>query len=176
MPVQTPPPPPAWHDTQPVAVAVGAIGPAAGFWIRFVAFLIDALILGVVAGVIVGALAIMATVIGVDFQDDEDEDIALAVIGIFLGAVALIVVSWLYEALMTSSRHGATFGKRALGLRIVRADGAPLSFGRATARHFLKAMITPLVPFAIGYLLAAFTNGKRALHDFMADTLVIRTS
>jgi hypothetical protein len=72
--------------------------------------------------------------------------------------------------------RGLPFGKRALGLRIVRADGATLSFGRATARHFLEAMITPLVPFAAGYLLAAFTNGKRALHDFMADTFVISTS
>jgi uncharacterized RDD family membrane protein YckC len=176
MVVQTPPPPPAWHDVQPVAVAAGAIGPPAGFWIRFVAFLIDALILGVIAAVIVGAMAIVALAIGVEFHDDEDENVTLIVVGILLGAMALIVVSWLYEALMTSSRHGATFGKRALGLRIVRADGAPLSFGRATARHFLKAMITPLVPFAVGYLLAAFTNGKRALHDFMADTLVLRTS
>ena len=176
MSVQTPPPPPAWHDTQPVAGAVGAIGPPAGFWIRFVAFLIDGLILGVIAGVIVAVMAIVAIAIGVGFQGDEDENVALIVIGILLGGVALVVVSWLYEALMTSSRHGATVGKRALGLRIVRADGAQLSFGRATARHFLKAMITPLVPFAVGYLLAAFTNGKRALHDFMADTFVIRTS
>ena len=66
--------------------------------------------------------------------------------------LALIVINWLYEALMTSSPRGATLGKRALGLRIVRADGAQLSFGRATARHFLKVMITPLVPLAIGYL------------------------
>ena len=175
MSVQTPPPAPAWHDTRPVAV-VGAIGPPAGFWIRFVAFLIDGLILGIIAGVIVGAMAIVAIVIGVGFHGDDDENVALIVIGMLLGAIALIVVSWLYEALMTSSHNGATFGKRALGLRIVRADGATLSFGRATARHFLKAMITPLVPFAVGYLLAAFTNGKRALHDFMADTFVIRTS
>ena len=83
-----------------------------------------------------------------------------------MAILALIVVNWLYEALMTSSPRGATLGKQALGLRIVRADGAQLSFGRATARHFLKVMITPLVPFAIGYLMAAFTARKRALHDF----------
>ena len=35
-------------------------------------------------------------------------------------------------------------------------------------------MITPLVPLAIGYLMAAFTARKRALHDVLADTLVIR--
>ena len=88
--------------------------------------------------------------------------------------LALIVINWLYEALMTSSPSGATLGKLALGLRIVRADGVQLSFGRATARHFLKVLITPLVPLAIGYLMAAFTARKRALHDVLADTLVIR--
>jgi uncharacterized RDD family membrane protein YckC len=36
-------------------------------------------------------------------------------------------------------------------------------------------MITPLVPLFIGYLMAAFTNRKRALHDVLADTLVIRS-
>ena len=54
------------------------------------------------------------------------------------------------------------------------AEGAPLSFGRATGRHFLKFIVTPMVPFAIGYLLAAFTSGKKALHDMMADTRVIK--
>ena len=66
---------------------------------------------------------------------------------------------------MTSS-PGRHVRQAALGLRIVRADGARLSFGRATARHFLKAMITPLVPFAVGYLLAAFTteNGRCTIY------------
>ena len=88
--------------------------------------------------------------------------------------LVLIIVNWLYEALMTSSPRGATLGKMAIGVRIVRVDGAQLSFGRATARHFLKVMITPLVPFAIGYLMAAFTARKRALHDVLADTLVVK--
>ena len=104
----------------------------------------------------------------------NDEISPFIAFGIAIAVLALIVVNWLYEALMTSSPRGATLGKQALGLRIVRADGARLSFGRATARHFLKVMITPLVPLAIGYLMAAFTARKRALHDVLADTLVIR--
>jgi len=170
--VQTPPPPPAWHDRQPVAVAVGAIGPPAGFWIRFVAFLIDGLILAVAAGLLFGVMA----AIGAGLYREGPAGDWLVGIGIFIALLGVLLIGWLYEALMTSSRHGATYGKRALGLRIVRADGVQLSFGRATARHFLKALITPLVPFAVGYLLAAFTKGKRALHDFMADTFVVRVS
>ena len=73
-----------------------------------------------------------------------------------------------------SQAHLAGAGVLLQWLRIVQADGAQRSFGRATARHFLKVLITPLVPFAIGYLMAAFTARKRALHDVLADTLVIR--
>jgi len=85
-----------------------------------------------------------------------------------------IIVSWLYEALMTASERGATVGKRAVGLRIVSADGTRMSFGRATGRHFAKSLITPLIPFAIGYLMAGFTDRKRALHDMIADTVVVK--
>ena len=171
-----PPPPPVWPDERQRA-ADARVGPPAGFWIRFVAYLIDGLILTVAAVVILGgAGAVAAISLGLGENDEPDENAALIVIGIILAAIGFLIMGWLYEALMTSSRHGATLGKRALGLRIVRADGAPLSFGRATARHFLKVLITPLVPLAIGYLLAAFTQGKRALHDFMADTLVIHAS
>jgi uncharacterized RDD family membrane protein YckC len=96
-------------------------------------------------------------------------------LSIVLGVVAFFATGWLYEALMTSGPHGATIGKQAVGVRIVRADGAQLSFGRATGRHFFKVLATPMVPFGIGYLMAAFTSGKRALHDIIADTFVIKS-
>jgi len=166
-----PPPPPVWSDERQLA-ANAVIGTAAGFWIRFVAFLIDGLILMVLMSLLIGVLVGIGLAVG---REGPSRDVFIG-LGVFVGVIGVIVIGWLYEALMTSSPRGATYGKRALGLRIVRADGVRLSFGRATGRHFLKALITPLVPLAIGYLLAAFTNGKLALHDFMADTLVIRVS
>jgi uncharacterized RDD family membrane protein YckC len=166
------PPPPAWSDRQQVAIA--EIGLPGGFWIRFVAYIIDSFVVSIASIVIVG-IFIAAVLLADESTDDSKE--ALFIVGsIVVMVLALIVINWLYEALMTSSPRGATLGKLALGLRIVRVDGAQLSFGRATARHFLKFMITPLVPLAIGYLMAAFTARKRALHDFLADTLVIRSN
>ena len=166
------PQPPAW-PTRPPATVV-EVGQPGGFWIRFVAFLIDGLILSVAAVAIVGTF-VAFIVIGVDTDDASEASPAIA-FAVVLMILALLLVGWLYEALMTSSARGATLGKMAVGLRIVRADGAPLSFGRATGRHFLKTLITPLVPLFIGYLLAAFTQRKQALHDFLAETLVIRSS
>ena len=64
-----------------------------------------------------------------------------------LAVVVLIVFAWLYEALMTSAADMAPrIGKQAVGVRIVCADGAPLSFGRATGRYFLKVFVTPMIP------------------------------
>ncbi|MEA2849239.1 MAG: hypothetical protein QOG78_4520 [Rhodospirillaceae bacterium] len=164
------PPPPAWPDRQQVVIA--DIGPPGGFWIRFVAYLLDAFIMTIAA--VVGIF--IAVILLVDESIDDSKDSPVIIGSVIVMVLALLVINWLYEALMTSSPRGATLGKQALGLRIVRANGAQLSFGRATARHFLKIMITPLVPFAIGYLMAAFTARKRALHDVLADTLVIRSS
>ena len=166
------PPLPTWPDRQQVVIA--DIGPPGGFWIRFVAYLLDAFIMTIAAVVIVGIF--IAVILLVDESIDDSKDSPVIIGSVIVMVLALLVINWLYEALMTSSLRGATLGKQALGLRIVRADSAQLSFGRATARHFLKVMITPLVPFAIGYLMAAFTARKRALHDVLADTLVIRSS
>ncbi|MBS0522694.1 MAG: RDD family protein [Proteobacteria bacterium] len=164
--------PPVW-DARP---AEAAIGRPAGFWIRLVALLIDGLILGVLFAVVGG---ILAAVVGLDIEDPENitDAEAMAAGGFGIGlAVILILAAWLYEAILTSSARGATWGKQAMGLRVLRADGVRLSFGRATARYFSKAIVTPLLPLFIGYLLAAFTRRKQALHDFMADTVVLWTS
>jgi uncharacterized RDD family membrane protein YckC len=155
-------------------VIVTDIGPPGGFWIRFVAYLLDAFIMSIAAVVIVGIFIAVILLVNESIDDSKDSPVIIG--SVIVMVLALLVINWLYEALMTSSPRGATLGKQALGLRIVRADGARLSFGRATARHFLKVMITPLVPFAIGYLMAGFTARKRALHDVLADTLVIRSS
>ena len=149
------------------------LAPPAGFWIRFVAYMIDGLVMLVPTAILVGIFA--AFVILTDESMDDEGLPALLVVAIVVLVAALIVVNWLYEALITSSPRGATLGKMALGLRIVRFDDTQLSFGRATARHFVKYMVTPLVPLAIGYIMAAFTNRKRALHDILADTLVIKS-
>src|SRR5215813_3743212 len=161
------PPPPSWSNQQQTATSE-PVGAPAGFWIRFLAYVVDGFILLLALTVIGGVIFGLVIALG-----GSDSEVAIGV-GIVFAFIVYFVVGWLYEALLTSGPHGATFGKQAVGVRIVRADGTPMSFGRATGRHFLKMLVTPMVPLAIGYLLAGFTSGKRALHDFMADTLVIK--
>ncbi|MBI1321084.1 MAG: DUF4339 domain-containing protein [Candidatus Hydrogenedens sp.] len=67
--------------------------------------------------------------------------------------------------------YGATPGKMVMGIQVVRPDGAPLTYGRATGRFFAE-MITGFT-FFIGYLMAGFDKQHRALHDMIADTRVV---
>jgi uncharacterized RDD family membrane protein YckC len=166
-----PPPPPAWTSDQQ---AVAESGRLSGFWLRFAAYVVDAAIVTGILLVLGGVLFVIG-VIAYGSLDEADADPVFTAFAVML-ALGMVVISWLYEALMTSSPSGATLGKQVAGIRILRANGAQLSFARATGRHFAKYMITPWVPLAIGYIMAAFTARKQALHDMIADTLVMETT
>jgi uncharacterized RDD family membrane protein YckC len=91
----------------------------------------------------------------------------------FLGMMGFMIVQWLYFAGMESSERQATLGKSVMSLRVTNSEGQRLSFGHATGRFFAK-IVSGLVPLAIGYIMAAFTEKKQALHDLIAGTLVLK--
>lgn len=153
------PPPPAWPDAPGVAQP-SAIYRYGGFWIRVVAALIDGIVLTIF-------FAVIGAVSGLDFFSSDPEHFD------FRASAIQIAINWLYEALLTSSERGATLGKMAVGLRIVTEQGARLSFLRATGRYFAK-YVSALI-LGIGFLMVAFTDRKRGLHDMIAGTLVIKT-
>jgi uncharacterized RDD family membrane protein YckC len=95
--------------------------------------------------------------------------VAMATVG--AGFVVAICGAWLYEAFMLSSEWQATVGKRAMSIAVTGIDGGRISFGRATARHFAK-WISRIILF-FGFIMAAFTEKKQALHDMIAETLVV---
>ena len=70
------------------------------------------------------------------------------------------------------SVYSTTVGKRVLGLYVLRPDGSKLGPGRALARYF-ATILSGLVLF-IGYLMIAFSDNKRGLHDEICDTVVVR--
>jgi uncharacterized RDD family membrane protein YckC len=135
----------------------------AGFWLRFVAAFIDGLILAVVGFVIGGVIGFALGSAGADQR----------AIGL-LAQLAGVAVNWLYFALQESGPHQATVGKRALSLRVTDISGQRLTFGRASGRFFGK-YISMLTLF-IGYMMAGWTQRKQALHDIMANCLVLRTA
>jgi uncharacterized RDD family membrane protein YckC len=66
----------------------------------------------------------------------------------------------------------ATPGKRLMGIKVVDINSAPINFWRAMGRTLSKVFISSI--FLIGFIMAAFTSKKQALHDLMANTIVIK--
>ena len=155
-PMQTPPgfshPGPAIMRIQGAPVFYG------GFWIRFAAYIVDYVLLTVMAFV---ALFLMMAGVG------------LGAGGTYLGMVFLcmLLVSLLYFPLFHASAWQATPGKRVMGLRVMRVDGQDVSFLRAVGRH-LAEVLSALV-FMIGYLMIGMTRQKTGLHDLIAGTRVV---
>ena len=142
----------------------------AGFWIRFLAVFIDGLILFAVLTPVRLVLHLPFGLMAMRHSGDFNPLMMLPLIG--LSTLISVVADWLYEAYFMSSERQATLGKMALGLRVTDTNGRRLSFGQATLRHFAKWISG--MTLLIGYIMAAFTERRQALHDMIAGTLVVR--
>ena len=144
----------------------------AGFWIRFAAKFLDGIIVlvvnsvagGIIGGVVGGLLAASSG------SGSEPQMLSLIVIPI-LNVFVQLVVGACYSTFFVG-RFGATPGKMACGLRIIMPDGGRVSYTRALGRHFAE-MLSGLI-LMIGYIMAAFDSEKRALHDHICNTRVVR--
>lgn len=149
----------------------------AGFWWRFLAIIIDGLILGVVKWIVI--TPILATLGFGAFKaatsGEMDETAAVGLVGAFVGAMAMvwvftIIAGWLYFSLMESSKFQGTIGKLALGITVTDMEGNRIAFGRATGRYFGK-LVSAIILY-VGFMMAGFTEKKQGLHDILASTLV----
>jgi len=127
----------------------------AGFWSRGLAKLIDGALIAV-------CVLLLDLSFGTSFVLGKNPGFGRA----GAGEALVFALFCLYEALMESSRLQATFGKRAVGILVTDLDGRRISLRGALLRSVLQL-------FAVGYLLAAFTSRKQALHDLVADTQVL---
>lgn len=139
----------------------------AGFWLRCVAWIIDAIVLGVLGGVLMvpfGGIQLHHLLSGHPLHPEEFFPVH--------GWFVLQTMHWIYYAFLESSIWQATLGKKALGLEVTDMYGQRVSFGRATGRF--AARYLSIMTLGIGFILAGITAKKQALHDMIASTLVIR--
>ena len=133
---------------------------------RFIALIIDWVALSIISG-------LLSTIFGIGSPDQVQAMMSsgdYTIMASFLASSGIIRL--LYFVLMDSSKHRGTLGKMAMGIKIVRADGSRISIGKAILRYMGK-WISGLI-LGIGYIMAAFTDKKRALHDMIASTVVVR--
>jgi len=135
----------------------------AGFWKRAIAYILDGIIFTLLFALAFFLLG--GSMMTVAQPNPENMSAILGIYALYYPAW------WLYFALMESSSLQGTIGKKMLGIKVTNIQGQPLSFVHATGRHF-SGLITQMT-FTIGFLMAAFTARKQALHDMIASTLVV---
>uniref|UniRef100_A0A7C3IDC6 RDD family protein n=1 Tax=Gracilinema caldarium TaxID=215591 RepID=A0A7C3IDC6_9SPIR len=141
----------------------------AGFWRRFGAFIIDTLLLYLVMG-LVSAIFFGIVRGTADGTTNRGRNSTLLIMNIL--TIVFFGMLWLYYAIMESSSSQATLGKKLFHIKVTNTQGNRLSFGKATARFWLKAL--SFIILGIGFIITAFTGKKQALHDLIAGTLVVQ--
>ncbi|MDV3516339.1 MULTISPECIES: RDD family protein [unclassified Stenotrophomonas] len=140
----------------------------AGFWKRFAAYLIDYFVLLIPSGVVGGVLGF---VLGAGMGAAGSGETAVEVVTQLISGLAGLFIAAAYYGWFHASRGGATLGKMAIGIKVVRGNGDRLTLGRSIGRYF--ATILSGLTLCIGYLMAAFTERKQGLHDLICDTVVV---
>lgn len=140
----------------------------AGFWLRFAALIIDTIIMYAIQFVII--LALYGGFTGYINSMMDPTTAFSATYFAMLGITLAVNVA--YFCGLESSARQATFGKSAVGIKVTNLNGERISFVNAVGRYFGK-IISGII-LLIGFLMAAFTEKKQALHDMMAGTLVVK--
>jgi uncharacterized RDD family membrane protein YckC len=138
----------------------------AGFWLRAGAYLIDVFILSLVL------LIFWRPQVKPDMTPEQMMEMMKQLQANVALMVGQFLLSWAYWSLLESSPWQATLGKKAFHLKVTDLDGRRLTFLRASLRQVAKVISE--FTFLLGFVLAAFTPRKQALHDLLARCLVVR--
>jgi len=143
----------------------------AGFWRRSLAAYIDGVVIGSAMYVVILPFVFVGVVADRGISETPSAA-ATAFIGMmgFLWLILAVIAPWIYEAAMISSDKQATLGKRAVGIVVTDLEGNRITFGKATGRYLGKYLSSLIL--LIGFIMAAFTEKKQALHDIMAGCLL----
>nr|WP_175429093.1 RDD family protein [Lysobacter enzymogenes] len=154
-------------------VVLGQPVTAAGFWRRLAAYLIDSTLVGTLYYAVATVLFIGVFMVGIAGDSGRwlEGGATLSAVVTAISTLSYVLISACYYAGMESSSMQATLGKLAVGIKVVDADGARLGRGRALARW--AASIASWLTLGVGFLMAAFTERKRGLHDLLARTQVV---
>ncbi|MDN5782828.1 MAG: RDD family protein [Luteimonas sp.] len=129
--------------------------PAAGPVPRALAWLID-------LGIRIGVLGVSSALLGV-----------LGKAGIGMYMILMFVMLWVYPVVFEAMFDGQTPGKRALELRVVSADGAPVGWLASFVRNLLRTIDALPVGYGFGLVASLSDPYGRRLGDMVAGTLVV---
>lgn len=139
----------------------------AGFWIRLLAYFIDAIIINIVVAIISFAAGALIGVAGNSLHDSEK----VATIAGGVGAIIGLICVFVYYVVFCSGRWQATPGKRMLGIHLITVGGEKVGGWLALGRYL--AYIISSLPLGIGFFMIGWNEEKKGLHDMICKTRVI---
>jgi uncharacterized RDD family membrane protein YckC len=177
-PGYTSPAPPGAGGPRPSVTAGPAGRPVLASWARrALALIVDGAIISA------GALVLVLLLTALGFSADTDSGVVALVLFALVSVLAFTIVALLYAPLMMARTNGQTIGRQLTGIRVIRADGQPMTFGFAMLREVVvKALLVGVassLTFGLAWLLdilwPLWDEENRALHDFVVNTRTIRT-
>lgn len=178
LPAVPPPGGPLFQQPAPAPPmpAGGGTFELSGWWRRVGATVIDSLILTI------PFLVIFVALLGLSFDGSGDGGEGFSIGALILTTLAWVVLWFIYAPYLMWKTNGATIGKKACGIRVVRTDGAPMTFGFAMIREVLvKALAVNIVSNLtlglaglLNYLWPLWDSEHRAGHDMVCKTRVVR--
>lgn len=141
------------------------------FFARFFALLVDEFIAFSLAGMAWGIFFALSLALGAISSGGKGA-MAAAFISIFLGGTVGLITYVLYFVKLETGPSQATFGKRMLGLKVTNSTGGRISVGQSLGRLIIKNTFSAMF-LLLGFIIAAFTEKKQALHDFVASSYVV---
>jgi uncharacterized RDD family membrane protein YckC len=152
--------------------------PALASWgSRVIAQIVDGIIIAL------GAVVLFAILAALGLTVDTDGGAAAFIVTAFFGVIAFSIVALLYAPILMSRTNGQTLGRMVVNIRVIRADGGPMTFWFAVLREIVvKSLLVGVVSsftFGLSWLLdilwPLWDEENRALHDFVVNTRVIKT-
>ena len=134
----------------------------AGFWIRFIAIIIDAILLALIRWPVA---FILGDAMGYHYNT------SFVHVNINLAGTVSFAIGIAYFVLMETSEKQATIGKMVFGLKVIDQDGKRLNASKALIRYLSK--FVSAIILLIGFIMAGFDSKKQALHDKIAGTFVV---
>lgn len=141
----------------------------ASFGKRAVAYIIDSVIVGLIAGIPIGCLIGITTAFAMEMS--EEAYMIAIIAAALIGTLWAVIASILYFAMMWS-RTGQTLGKKWLGIKVVTAEWIPPTFWRAAGRAIIGYWLSDLV-FGLGFLWMLWDDYQQCWHDKLFSTYVI---
>jgi uncharacterized RDD family membrane protein YckC len=137
----------------------------AGIGSRFLAAMIDTLLIGIAQAIVILVVGLISSTIGVQAA----ESLLVA-----LGALLAFAILWGYYIAFELLWNGQSPGKRVIGLRVVREGGRPITFVGSAIRNLIRIIDFLPALYGIGVLVMFVDHRSRRLGDLAGGTLVVK--